>query len=268
MIRLAVFDLDKTLLDKNSNLPKDFYKNVAELSRRGVTVAIASGRPAPSLLYLFNEAPDNMLLCGEDGNLFFKGKELMKAHVMSWDLVNAVRDVVKGREDLVTMYSNLEGDPYWEWSDLQRMGMWSGRRYRKEDAHELDGTEKICRIHCVCPGGEPAALRAINGPLAVLKDKCDVLAEGYGWIGIMEKGMNKSMAVKTFMEYLGIGPDEVAVFGDNENDLPMFSVVKYSYAMKNASPEIQKQAAFVTKYDYTQNGAMRELLELTEGQSI
>lgn len=268
MIRLAVFDLDKTLLDINSALPKDFYENVEILRKRGVTVAIASGRPANALLYLFRKAPDDMLICGEDGNLFFKGKELIKAHVMSWELVNAVRDVVKDRNDLVTMYSNLEGDPYWEWSDLQRMGMWNGRRYRREDAHDLDGTEQICRIHCVCPGGDAAALRAINGPLAVLKDRCDVLAEGYGWIGIMEKGMNKSMAVKIFMEHLGIGPDEVAVFGDNENDLPMFSAAKYSYAMKNAAPYIQAQAAFVTKYDHTQNGAMREILALTEGQSI
>jgi HAD superfamily hydrolase (TIGR01484 family) len=207
-----------------------------------------------------------MLICGEDGNLFFQGKKLLKAHVMSWDLINDIRAVVKGRKDLVTMYSSVDGETYWEWEDLQRLGMWSGRRYRKEDSHELDGTEKICRIHCVCPGGEEAALVAINGPLAVLKEKCDVLAEGHGWVGVMEKGMNKGMAVKLFMEHLGIGPDEVAVFGDNENDVPMFSEVKYSDAMNNALPEIQAKAAFVTRYDHTVNGAMRQLLELTEGQ--
>ena len=268
MIKLGVFDLDKTLLDANSRLPRDFYENVEILRKRGVTVAIASGRPADSLLYLFNRATDDMLICGEDGNLFFKGKKLLKAHIMSWDLINEIRAVVKGRQDLVTMYSSVEGETYWEWEDLQRLGMWSGRRYRREDAHELDGSENICRIHCVCPGGEPAALVAINGPLAVLKDKCDVLAEGHGWIGIMEKGMNKGMAVKLFMEHLGIGPDEVAVFGDNENDVPMFSVAKYAYAMKNALPEIQAKAAFVTRYDHTVNGAMRQLLELTEGQEI
>ena len=266
MIKLGVFDLDKTLLDANSALPRDFYENVDILRKRGVTVAIASGRPADSLLYLFHRAADDMLICGEDGNLFFKGKTLLKAHVMSWELVNQVREVVKGRNDMATMYSCIDGETYWEWEDLQRLGRWSGRRYRREDAHDLDGSEQICRIHCVCPGGEAAALQAINGPLAVLKDRFDVLAEGHGWVGVMEKGMNKGMAVKLFMEHLGIGPDEVAVFGDNENDVPMFSVAKYSYAMKNALPEIQRKAAFVTRYDHTVNGAMRQLLELTEGQ--
>ena len=266
MIKLGVFDLDKTLLDANSRLPLDFYENVAILRERGVTVAIASGRPADSLLYLFHQAPDDMLLCGEDGNLFFKGNELIKSHVMSWDLINEVRSVVKGRKDLVTMYSDVNGETYWEWEDLQQLGMWSGRRYRKEDSHDLDGTENICRIHCVCPGGEPAALIAINGPLAVLKERMDVLAEGHGWIGIMEKGMNKGMAVKLFMEHLGIGPDEVAVFGDNENDVPMFSVAKHAYAMKNAVEHVKAQAPFVTEYDHTQNGAMRQLLKITEGQ--
>ena len=266
MIKLGVFDLDKTLLDANSMLPRDFYENVAILRERGVTVAIASGRPADSLLYLFHRAPDDMLICGEDGNLFFMGKELVKSHVMSWDLINEIYDTIKGRNDLAMMFSTIEGESFWDWHSLQLMGAWSGRRYRREDAHELDGTENICRIHCVTPGGDAGAKLMIEGPLAVLKDKCDVLGEGYGWIGIMEKGMNKAMAVKLFMEHLGIGPDEVAVFGDNENDVPMFSVAKYSYAMKNASPDIKKKAAFVTRYDHTVNGDMRQLLELTEGQ--
>ena len=264
MIKLGVFDLDKTLLDSYSRLPRDFYKNVDMLSKRGVTVAIASGRPADSLLYLFHEAPDSMLICGEDGNLFFQGKKLIKAHTMDWELINAIRDVVKDRDDLATMYSTIEGESFWEWHSLQLMSQWNGRHYPREAAHELDGTENICRIHCVTPGGEDAARALVKGPLASLTDRCDVLGEGYGWIGIMEKGMNKSMAVKLFMEHLGIGPDEVAVFGDNENDLPMFSVAKYSYAMKNAPEHVKAQAAYVTEYDYTQNGAMRQLIKLVE----
>ena len=135
MIKLGVFDLYKTLLDANSRLPGDFYENVEILRKRGVTVAIASGRPADSLLYLFNRATDDMLICGEDGNLFFKGKKLLKAHIMSWDLINEIRAVVKGRQDLVTMYSSVQGETYWEREDLQRLGMWSCRRYRREDAH-------------------------------------------------------------------------------------------------------------------------------------
>ena len=266
MIKLGVFDLDKTLLDANSRLPRDFYKNVDILTKRGVTVAIASGRPADSLLYLFNAAPDSMLICGEDGNLFYQGKKLIKAHTMSWELINEIYDVVKDRNDLATMFSTIEGESFWDWHSLQLMGSWNGRRYPREAAHELDGTENICRIHCITPGSDAGARKMIEGPLACLSDKCDVLGEGYGWIGIMEKGYNKSMAVKLFMEHLGITADEVAVFGDNENDVPMFSVAKYSYAMKNAAPAIQAKAAFVTKYDHTVNGAMRQLLCLTEGQ--
>ena len=251
MIKLGVFDLDKTLLDANSRLPRDFYKNVDILTKRGVTVAIASGRPADSLLYLFHAAPDSMLICGEDGNLFYQGKQLIKAHTMSWDLINEIYDTIKNRNDLAVMFSTIEGESFWDWHSLQLMGYWNGRRYRREDAHELDGTENICRIHCVTPGGDEGARKIIEGPLAVLADKCDVLGEGYGWIGIMEKGYNKSMAVKLFMETLFNRLE----FG-----------VKYSYAMKNASPAIKEKAAFVTKYDHTVNGAMRQLLCLTEGQ--
>ena len=47
-------------------------------------------------------------------------------------------------------------------------------------------------------------------------------------------------------ERLGITPDEIAVFGDGENDLSMFRVVKYPIAMGNAMDTVKKEAFEVT----------------------
>ncbi len=90
----------------------------------------------------------------------------------------------------------------------------------------------------------------------------DVTESGYGWIGVMEKDSSKASAVRFFQRYLEIGDNETAVFGDSSNDVPMFALTRYSFAMKNAPPDIQRQAAYVTKEDNDHNGAMKTLIEL------
>ena len=103
MIKLGVFDLDKTLLDGNSRLPRDFYENVEILRKRGVTVAIASGRPAESLLYLFHKATDDMLICGEDGNL---EKRFVTVGKSLWGSYTEILDGITAEDFLAFPYGN------------------------------------------------------------------------------------------------------------------------------------------------------------------
>lgn len=53
---------------------------------------------------------------------------------------------------------------------------------------------------------------------------------------VMLRGWNKGAAVRWMCERLGIVVDEVVVFGDADNDLPMFEAVPNSVAVKNATP--------------------------------
>ena len=55
---------------------------------------------------------------------------------------------------------------------------------------------------------------------------------------VMPRGWNKGSAVRWLVERLGVGLDEVVVFGDANNDLPMFSVVPNSVAVSGASAEV------------------------------
>lgn len=54
---------------------------------------------------------------------------------------------------------------------------------------------------------------------------------------VMPHGWNKGAAIVWLCERLGIGLDEVVVFGDADNDLTMFSVVPHSVAVAGATPE-------------------------------
>lgn len=59
---------------------------------------------------------------------------------------------------------------------------------------------------------------------------------------VMPHGWNKGAAIAWLCGRLGIGLDEVVVFGDADNDLTMFSVVPNSVAVAGATPEAAEAA--------------------------
>ena len=57
------------------------------------------------------------------------------------------------------------------------------------------------------------------------------------YVDILPHGWNTGEAARLFCEELGIGIDELVVFGDSENDIPMLETVPNSVAMANSMPE-------------------------------
>ena len=61
-------------------------------------------------------------------------------------------------------------------------------------------------------------------------------------IDILPEGWSKGAAVIYIARELGVGLDEVAVFGDSENDLAMIEAVPNSVAVSNATDDIAQVA--------------------------
>lgn len=66
-------------------------------------------------------------------------------------------------------------------------------------------------------------------------------------IDIMAKGATKGAAVVALAEYLQVPLTSVYCFGDNENDVSMFTCGAIGIAMGNASDSVKEAASLVTK---------------------
>lgn len=77
-------------------------------------------------------------------------------------------------------------------------------------------------------------------------------------VEICPAGITKGKTLRRYMEMEGVGPDEVMVFGDGENDVDMFYSVTYSIAMGNAEDFVKKSASDVTKSN-NENGLVAAL---------
>lgn len=78
------------------------------------------------------------------------------------------------------------------------------------------------------------------------------------WLEIIPAGVSKGDALKRIMEETGIQANEVAVFGDGENDIDMIKAAGYGFAMGNAFPSV-KQAAFAVTASNNQDGIAKAL---------
>ena len=74
----------------------------------------------------------------------------------------------------------------------------------------------------------------------------------------MAKGTGKGEALKKLGERFGILPEEMAAFGDNENDRTMLSFVGHPYLMENCNPTMEDVPA---KRCRKVEEALREILD-------
>ena len=66
------------------------------------------------------------------------------------------------------------------------------------------------------------------------------------YLDVTHPDANKGHVVIALSEALSIPPSQIATIGDMRNDVLMFQKSGVSIAMGNASPEVQRQAQFVT----------------------
>lgn len=94
----------------------------------------------------------------------------------------------------------------------------------------------VVKANVFTGAGEPAMAELVARLNAEVPE-LDVDRAMPTYSNIMPRGWNKGTAVAWVAEHLGVGLDEVVVFGDADNDLPMFAAVGNSVAVAGASPE-------------------------------
>jgi len=81
------------------------------------------------------------------------------------------------------------------------------------------------------------------------------------FLEILNAGVNKGSGLEIAMRHRGLKPEEVIVFGDEENDLSMFPAAGYACAPANAGEKIRSAADFV--YASNAEEGLAEFLENT-----
>lgn len=246
MIKIIFSDMDGTLLTSANKLPDGFDDMMAELRRRGVIFAPASGRQYFSLLKTFSKYVDEFLFLAENGTLVMH----REIEIFSSPIDRAAVDKVLAVTDSLTKILRVwcgKRDAYIIRRDDTPANQAELDKYYTHNAvvdtfAEIDDTPIKVAMFDVTAHADENIYRHLS---AFYDDLQVVLSSDY-WVDVMAKGINKGEAVRNVQRILGIAPEECAAFGDYLNDYEMIQAVGHGFAMANAHPDLKKIARYET----------------------
>ena len=259
MIKLIVTDMDGTLLNDEHQIHPDFWKIEEELTRKGIMFSVASGRQFYNLESKFEQIKDRMLFFAENGTyVVYKGKEIYLNPLKRND-ANKFIEIGRNLEHTQLVLCG-KNSAYVESSDesfYKEIKKYYERLEVVEDLTEVDDT--ILKVTlCNFNGVEENTYPHFSNYTSEYK----VAIAASVFIDITSLSASKGNAIKGVQQELNITPEETLVFGDYLNDLEMMQNAKFSYAMKNAHPQIKSASKFITSFDNNENGVLRTIEEL------
>lgn len=251
---LVVTDLDGTLLGRGGVLQEENARALQAACRRGIPVAIASGRLAGmcSRMALDMGLPACRIL-GMNGAQMWDAPFGQVLAVRTFPQETRARCLAILAENGCVFNLYTEEGVYTNrtFDDAGRArfeGMFAGSGCRTviaPNAAEQSLEHPCLKLMVKRDAGEAGYLRAREAIAAL--PGVYLTASGAGNFEVMLRGVGKAEAVQALAEHLGVPMARVAAFGDYDNDVPMLRACGLSVAMGNALPEARKAARFVTR---------------------
>lgn len=254
MIKAMVFDLDGTLLDQDKKIP-DSAKNVLRLCRKkGVRIFLATARP-PLLrkMLAFTEEEmglfDGGIYCNggcEDigGNLNYKCLpeavvEFCTEHVGAYEGLNIALQL---KHEVHAFRKPLDGNASKEW------GLGGTVPLTLEQADYRNVVKILIFYENLVDSVTAVPLPFVEQVRKYCAEKANIYLTDAGKVmQIVDKKINKYESVENLRKQFGLKQTEIAVFGDDWNDIEMLRNYPYSVAMGNADEEVKTAAGLVTR---------------------
>lgn len=238
-IKLIACDLDGTLLlDHATTCNEELFPILRELSRKGVYFVPASGRQYVSLQKLFAPVKDEIMYLCENGALVMHLDQVLVKEQFedgfALELCHAVLDhpdcevLISGER---TSYLIPKSEAFVTYIRDE-----VGNKVTIVDAPERI-EEPIIKVSYFTPADRRDAATEIFRKK--FEGKCMIVTSGNQWVDFAPLGTSKGTALKHIGEKLGIKPEEMAAFGDNENDREMLEFVGHPYLMEHCNPTME-----------------------------
>lgn len=253
MIKALFFDLDGTLLNSERIISQQTRLTLEKCKECGIKLFIATARP-PLLDRMLSWDENTLSLF--DGGSYYNGGCIKIDEQKDYKFVSD--DIVQQTINYVYKYDNLnvalqlDGEKHAFRFPLEDKGYksWGVNAEAALSLHQIENLKTIKiliffanLIDSVTPLNEElvASLKALCHDTAQFyltdKGKC---------VQIMGQAVNKLKSIEKIRKFLGFEKDEIAVFGDDVNDIEMLSEYKYSVAMGNAECHVKDTAKYVT----------------------
>jgi Cof subfamily protein (haloacid dehalogenase superfamily) len=253
-IKALALDLDGTTLLPDTSLGDKTVQCLKRLMARGIQVILSTGRAveASSRFYTALGAEGPMVFCNGAEVAEVPHVKLVSTNLLGFDVVGFGIELSRRMDvHFQALFPPEEGQ--WEALLIEKERPESEMYYRHTGITPVVTDMKAAIAETQHKGVVKAMFIAEPAVLAEIRPK---LAERFGnriyitgsyptFLEMMNAGVSKGAGLKTVMECRGLKPEEVLACGDEENDLPMFTVAGFSAAPSTAKEKVREAADFI-----------------------
>ena len=250
-VRLIALDIDGTLLDSRWQLSEANRAAVAEATRRGIEVALVTGRRYDFALPVADQLERPLTMIVNNGALIRSADgETHLRHLLGKQVARSVLEATRRwREGAAVIFDRpvanqvmleaLREDDSRRYAYYKRNLKHIGIASPLEDSLTEDPIQ-------VMFSGTVAEMRAAESVL-----RGAGFSEGYSlsvtlyeppnfaMIDVLPPGCTKGRSLAEWAQRRGLGRDEILAVGDNHNDLEMLQVAGIPVVMANSVPELK-----------------------------
>lgn len=267
-ISLVITDMDKTLLDNDSNISEKNLSSIRKLKINKIKFAVATGRSRGSLCnfmkkYKLMDEIDYIISMNGVSIYDIKSGEEYDFGYVDEKIINEVYDYYKDYDvsfavhegnclicSKKTIYTDIECEV---------------NGYGVSEVTNFTGAinKKYAKLMLI---GDKCIVDSIHSKLAQINPKNFNFFKSHDYfLEIVKTGVSKGNALVKLCELKNIDISNVMAVGDNLNDLDMIKNSGFGVAVENAHEELKKYANFITKSN-NENGFAYACDELIDFQ--
>ncbi|MCM1298826.1 MAG: HAD family hydrolase [Firmicutes bacterium] len=254
MKTLYITDLDGTLLTNKGGLKDRAAEMIRRFGKKGILFTYATARRFISAERIMEKAEISLPVITMNGVVIADGKsgEVIKLNGFSENCLDEAKRVIAEKGETPIVHAIIEGEQRASYLEARTERMKNYLKLRKGDK-----TLRPCKSYEELFQGDIHYLTLIN-PILTETERRELFSEEMGfaytcyfdtyykedlWFEVFSKNAGKANAALQLKEMLGA--DELAVFGDNLNDMTMFKASDRCYAVKNAAEELKAAATAI-----------------------
>ncbi|MBP2058685.1 Cof subfamily protein (haloacid dehalogenase superfamily) [Lactobacillus colini] len=243
--KLIAVDMDGTFLRSDNTYDKARFKEIySKLKEKDIRFTVASGNQYFQLKDFFPEYSD-IIYVSENGALIRDNNHIYSLHAYPDEAVNKIEQFLDKQDRLQFLVCGAQsayepkkfGQDYYN-----RMYVYYHHLKQINNFDEIN--DQIVKFAVQCNDEDTQYF--IDLFKKELAPYADVTSSGHGDIDIIQPGIHKANGLKELGNILNISLNEMAAFGDGNNDLEMIREVGDGVAVENASSDVLKAAKHIT----------------------
>lgn len=240
MIKLFVSDIDGTIFDHTTGVPKENIEQIKKLQVQGVKIVLASGRAIPAMM----EIADQLQLKENGGYIIASNG----AEVLDLSTGNFIHQAKMPLKDVKEIYHfAIKHNLYF--SCVQDDILYYSYYDQAIEHEKYHGNFKIKWISHVDDLRLDSSKCSLNIPVDAKINGMDAFVREFEsrlsierllpwYMDVQTKGQSKLLGLTKLCETLDIQLSEVAAIGDGSNDLSMLEAVGVSASLKESNKEV------------------------------